>query len=274
MVAQTQHEDSAAMSAPSHPSTISALVDRWIFVFMANLFVLIILIGFIPDSLTKIAAVQSGARPPFPMVLHAHAVLMGSFLLLLVGQTWLIATNRTRLHARVGLSAFVLVPALVVVGFLLMLAMRDQFQEQLATAPPELRDVLEGRLPRRQNILLIQIRMGILFSVLAGIGLWARSRDTELHKRMMILATAAVLPPGIDRITWLPNSFPANFYSSELYMLLAVAPMIVWDLVRHRALHRAYWIWAACTLPVAAALHLLWGTPFWHGIAGQFLGSA
>lgn len=272
MVANIREEDGASISVNGHPVAFNEFIDRWIFVFMANLFVVIVLIGFIPDSLTKIAAVQSGARPPFPMVLHAHAVLMGSFLLLLVGQTWLIATNRTHLHTRVGLSAFVLVPALVVIGFLLILAMRDQFQDQLATAPPALRDVLEGRLPRRQNILLIQIRMGILFSVLAGIGLWARSRDTELHKRMMILATAAVLPPGIDRITWLPNSFPANFYSSEFYMLLAVAPMIVWDLVRRRALHRAYWIWAACTVPVAAALHLLWGTPFWHSIAGQFLG--
>jgi hypothetical protein len=43
-------------------------------------FIVITLTGFIPDSLQKIAAVQSGARPPFPVVLHMHAVLMGSFL--------------------------------------------------------------------------------------------------------------------------------------------------------------------------------------------------
>src|SRR6476646_7212904 len=94
-------------------------IDRWIFVFMAVWFIAIVLAGFIPDSLEKIAAVQSGARPPFPLVLHFHAVLMGSFLLLLLTQATLMATGRCELHKRVGIVAFALVPALVVVGSIL-----------------------------------------------------------------------------------------------------------------------------------------------------------
>ena len=64
-------------------------IDRWIFVFMAAWFIVITLAGFIPDSMMKIGMVQAGVRPPFPIVLHMHAVLMGSFLLLLFAQTWL-----------------------------------------------------------------------------------------------------------------------------------------------------------------------------------------
>jgi hypothetical protein len=45
-------------------------LDRWIFVFMAAWFIAIVLTGFIPDSLEKIAAVKAGERPPFPLVLH------------------------------------------------------------------------------------------------------------------------------------------------------------------------------------------------------------
>lgn len=59
-------------------------IDRWIFVFTAVWFIAIVLVGFIPDSLMKVAAVQAAQRPPFPTVLHVHAVLMGSFLLLLL----------------------------------------------------------------------------------------------------------------------------------------------------------------------------------------------
>src|SRR3954453_8975516 len=95
-------------------------IDRWIFVFMAAWFIAIVLTGFIPDSVAKIAAVRAGERPPFPLVLHMHAVLMGSFLLLLLTQTVLMATGRSSLHRRVGIAAFVVAPALVIVGFVLV----------------------------------------------------------------------------------------------------------------------------------------------------------
>lgn len=38
-------------------------LDRWIFVFMAAWFVVIILTAFVPDSLTEITAVEAGERP-------------------------------------------------------------------------------------------------------------------------------------------------------------------------------------------------------------------
>ena len=100
-------------------SPLARAIDRWIYVFTAASFVVIALTGFIPDSLTKIAAVQAAERPPFPLVLHMHAVLMGSFLLLLLAQTTLMATGRSDQHRRLGLAGMVIAPALVVVGFIL-----------------------------------------------------------------------------------------------------------------------------------------------------------
>src|SRR4051812_5282652 len=91
-------------------------IDRWIFVFMAAWFIVITLAGFIPDSIIKVGMVQAGARPPFPLVLHMHAVLMGSFLLMLLTQTALMATGRRELHMRVGILGMALAVALVAVG--------------------------------------------------------------------------------------------------------------------------------------------------------------
>ena len=247
-------------------------IDRWIYVFMAVWFITIVLAGFIPDSQMKVAAVQGGLRPPFPLVLHLHAVLMGSFLLLLLAQTTLVAVGRGELHRRLGLLAIIIAPALVIVGFILVLTMYHQVWEGAQNAPPGVREKLQAALPVVDNIMLLQIRIGILFPLFLAIGLKARGRDAGLHKRMMILATALALPAGIDRIPWLQHTMPASPLSPDLYMLLAISPMFVWDVIRNRGIHQAYWIWLAVSLPFAIAVHLLWDTDWWHATAAQIMG--
>jgi len=86
-------------------SPLARAIDRWIYVFTAASFIAIVLTGFIPDSIGKIAAVQAGDRPPFPLVLHMHAILMGSFLLVLLAQTTLAAIGRNDLHRRLGIAS-------------------------------------------------------------------------------------------------------------------------------------------------------------------------
>ena len=247
-------------------------VDRWIFVFMAVWFIAIVLAGFIPDSLMKIEMVKTGARPPFPLVLHMHAVLMGAFMLLLLGQAWLMATGRNALHMRLGLASLVVAPLLVIVGFVLVPTMYHQVWQGAQSAPPEMREQLQGVVRVVENIMLLQIRIGILFPLFLAIALLARSRDAGTHKRMMFLATAMALPAGIDRITWIPHTMPASPLSVDLYTLAAISPMLVWDVVRNRSVHRSYWIALALYLPFAVAVHALWGTEWWHQTARQLMG--
>jgi len=247
-------------------------IDRWIFVFMAAWFIVLVLTGFIPDSLMKIEMVRTGQRAPFPIVLHMHAALMGSFLLLLLAQTWLMATGRRALHMQLGLASLVLAPALVIVGFILAPTMHYQIWNALQSAPPEMQEKLRAGLAFSENIKLVQIRIGILFSLFLAIGLPARTRDAGLHKRMMILATAIALPAGIDRIQWLPSTLPGSPLSTMLGPILAVSPMFAWDVIRNRSIHRAYWIWLGFSLPVFVIEYVLWDTPWWHATARQMLG--
>jgi hypothetical protein len=247
-------------------------IDRWIFVAMAAWFIAIVLAGFIPDSIMKVGMVRAGERPPFPIVLHMHAVLMGSFLLLLLAQTWLMATGRREYHMQLGLLAFVLAPALIVVGFVLAPTMYYQIWNALQTAPPEAQENLKAGLAFSENIKLVQMRIGILFALFLAIGLPARKNDAGLHKRMMILATAIPLPAGIDRIPWLPSTLPGSPLSTMLGPILAVSPMFIWDVVRNRSVHRAYWIWLGLCLPVFAVEYLLWDTPWWHATARAMMG--
>ena len=247
-------------------------IDRWIFVLMASWFIAIVLAGFIPDSLMKINAVRAGQRPPFPLVLHVHGVLMGSFLLLLLAQAWQMATGRSAQHMRLGMVAMVLAPALVIVGFILAPTMYHILWDAVQASPPGEREEMLGGLAVRENILLLQLRVGILFSLFLTIALNARGRNAGMHKRMMFLATAMALPAGIDRITWLVHSMPASPLSPDFYTLLAIAPMFVWDLMRNRSVHPAYVIWLAVNIPFALAVHGLWDTPVWHQTAQILMG--
>lgn len=252
--------------------TFGNVIDRWIFVFMAAFFIAITLTGFIPDSLAKLAAIEAGQRPPFPVVLHFHSVLMGSFLLLLFAQTVLAATGRLHYHQRLGITAFLLAPAIVVAGFVLIPTMYHQVWYGLQAAPVEARAGLQELLRFVDNIMLVQIRVGILFPILLAIALLARKTDSGLHKRMMFLTIAPALPAAIDRMTWLPHTFPESPLSADLYMLLALSPLVIWDVLRNRKIHKAYWIFLAFMVPSSIVVNALWDSDWWHATAPKLVG--
>lgn len=250
----------------------TAFIDRWIYVFMAALFIAIVLLGFIPDSRMQIAAVQAGQRPPFPLVMHLHAVLMGSYLLLLLTQTTLVATGQVARHRVLGMAGAVLAAALVVVGFVLIPTIYHQVHDGAQAAPPPVKAQLTGLVGILEDIMLLQIRIGIMFAILVSLGVMARTSDPGFHKRMMILSIAGALPAAFDRMTWIPTTLPGNPLSSDLYVLLALSPMFLWDVLRNRGVHRAYWVWLAVAAPLTIAVHTLWDTPFWHAAAKRLMG--
>lgn len=247
-------------------------VDRWIFVFMGAWFIVIVLVGFIPSSVIKVSAVQAGEAPPFPFVLHVHALLMGAFLLLVLAQAYLMATGRDGYHMSLGMLAMVLAPALIIVGFILAPTIYHQALNALQDAPPEAQDRLRAVVHRKENVLLQQSRAGILFAIFLAIGLRARRSNVGLHKRMMILATAMPISAAFNRMTWLPTTMPAGPTSLDVFVVLAIAPMVAWDLIRNRRVHEAYWIWLAVAVPISIAVHALWDTPWWHQAARRIMG--
>jgi hypothetical protein len=216
--------------------------------------------------------VRAGERPPFPLVLHFHAVLMGSFLLLLFAQTTLMATGRRAYHMQIGIFGMVLAAALVVVGFILVPTNYHLLWDAAHSGAPGAAEKFGPVVSIWENIMLLQIRIGILFALFLAIGFKARGGHVGLHKRMMILATAMALPAGIDRIPWLPHTMPGSPLSVDLYTLAAVSPMLVWDVVRNKRVHEAYWIVLAFYVPFAVFVHVAWDKPWWHAAVRQIMG--
>ena len=247
-------------------------IDRWIFVAMAVWFIAIVLSGFIPDSIIKIGMVRAGAHPPFPPILHVHAALMGSFLLLLLAQSVMMATGRSALHKQVGIAAFVLVPALIVVGIILAPTIYHTVWDGAHHGPPQVQAALTPVISQLENILLLQLHAGILFGLFITMALWARTANSGFHKRMIFLATAVPLAASIDRMWWLPNTFPTSPMGTDGYILLALSPLFMWDVIRNRRVHEAYLVWAAIYLPASLLMYRLWDTPWWHATARHIMG--
>lgn len=248
------------------------VIDRWIYVFTAASFIAIVLAGFVPDSIARIAGIRAGALPPFPLALHFHAVLMGSFLLLLLGQTVLMAIDKRDWHMQLGIAAVVLIPALVVATLIAVPTIYHSYWNAAQTAPAAVRQQIQGFLPILDDILLLQLRVAVIFPVLMWVALRSRTRDPGLHKRLIFLATAPLLAAAFDRMHWLPTTMPSAAVGSDLYTLLAVSPLFVWDLARNRGLHRAYLCFAILYIPLTAVVYSVWNTPWWHATARHIMG--
>jgi len=110
----------------------------------------------------------------------------------------------------------------------------------------------------------------LVFGGLVGTALWNRRRSAT-HKRLMVLASLAILPPGIAR---LPVDFIREGGLPVIFglTLLAVVACIVIDTVRNRRLHPAFgWggalVVASVPLRVAVA-----GTEGWNRFASWLVG--
>lgn len=258
---------------PRASGGVVEFIDRWIRVFTVALIIATVLAGFVPDSIMKVGLVEAGKRPPFPPVLHVHAALMGTWLLLLLTQTTLMATGRRTLHMQLGVAAVVLAPAIVVTGLVLVPTMYHAnwaaaHAANLSLAP----NAVPPNMTFATNIALNQLRAGVLFPIVVAIGLLARRRDSGLHKRMMVLATVLPLGAAISRINWLPTSVPHSGLTIDLLPVLVIVPMFAWDLFRLHRVHRAYLIWFALLLPCVAIDYLLWNSPWWFATWPHWLG--
>lgn len=258
----TRHD--AGLGRDQRRNPIARTIDRWIYVFMAAWFIVITTVGFVPDDLRRQAAAQTGKGAPFTALMPFHAALMIAWLFLLLAQTTLMATGRKEFHQWLGRIAFVLVPAIVI-----MLAVDIPFAYRSAwhfaqSAPPAVRPKLMAHLTHDGSLLATQIREMLLFPLFIFIGLRARRTDPDLHKRMMILATAVPVLAAIARMmTWLPNGFP---FAGETWLVAALMPMFVWDLFRHKRVPKAYLIWIAIYAPASVVVWVLRSSAWWDAL--------
>ena len=88
----------------------------------------------------------------------------------------------------------------------------------------------------------------------------------------MLIAPTMALGAAFARMTWLPTTMPHSPLSIQAYQLLALAPLLVWDVLRNRRIHRAYLVLAAFYVPASLLVDMAWNTPWWHETAHRIMG--
>jgi hypothetical protein len=241
-------------------ATRSPAVSRWnaerlFYSGMALAMLATIFIGFAPSYYLR--GVVEPYAPVLPMTTlsHLHGILFSAWTALFVVQTWLVGAGRRDIHRVLGLTAFALLPAMIMVALLAALhgAVRH-------AGPPMIPPL---------NFLAVPLFDIPVFAALIGLALWNR-RDAQTHKRLMLLAMVGMLAPAFGRlpiVTTLPPPL-VIFGLPDLFLL----PLVGWDLATRGRLHAAT-IWGGALLVGSQLLRsAIMMTPAWVAAAGWMVG--
>lgn len=235
---------------------------RWFYPAMAMAASAVVFAGFAPSyylkPFTSLTHYPSGAviSPTLPLFVHMHAVVLTSWLLLLLAQTTLVAAGRTALHRRLGMAGVALVPAILVLG--------------VATAIRGGRDGWNPGGPFADGLEFMIVGIGdlVLFCGFVTAGLYYRRRR-EIHRRLMILGTlGGLMWPAITRMPYVAPHTPLMF--ALLIGLLAAMP--IRDYITVRRIHPVT-LWG--TLAILAsfpARQVIGKTAAWHHVAAWLIG--
>jgi hypothetical protein len=196
------------------------------------------------------------ATPPLSALIHVHAALMTAWIALLLALVQRVAARRTDLHRRLGVAGVVLACAILVVG--------------VATAAESARRgiTVPGMTPA--IFLVLPLATVAVFAVLVAAAI-AWRRRSDIHKRLMLLATLSILTPAIARIPWqaFRDVGPPLFIGLTDLCILA---FVAFDTARNRRLHPAFG-WGTAFVLVSQPLRIaLAHTAAWERFAAWIIG--
>lgn len=212
----------------------------------------IVLAGFFP---TYISPVVNGTFVAKPFV-HLHGSLFFLWILFSIIQPLLVRTGHTALHRKTGVALGFFAIAIVVMGV------------SMAIISAKV-DINGGDALRPRSFLLIPLTDMVLFTLFAGLGI-LRNRRPQDHKRLMLLATVAILPAPFARL--LGALGLENMILAVLIMNSVLFAGILNDFLQGRRLHRVYLFGGAALLITHFSRIFLSQTDTWRAIADWILG--
>ena len=249
MISQVVVASAPHSIAAPRPNT--ARLDRWFFGGMAAAAALIVFAGFAPSYYLK----GVYGTPPLSPLRHLHGAVFTLWMVLFAVQTSLIAARRTTVHRRLGMAGMVLAATMVVVGTAVAIAAAKSPRAVAPGFPPPL------------VFLVIPLSDLAVFLGLVTVGVHQR-RKPDFHKRLMLLATIAILPAALGRLVF-PGGvldflgLPAGPLTLTGLTTIFVGACVVYDRVARGRVHSAT-LWAGGVLLAARLLRLVvGGTAAW-----------
>jgi hypothetical protein len=226
----------ASQTDPSHDLQAAgragedAPLSRYFFVGMALFMTTVVVLGFWP---TYFGPLLVGAGFDGHWILHVHAVIFVGWMAVLLAQATLAAQSQMATHMRLGRYGIALGGLVLLMGLVLTLRVYQQ-------------GVAEGQWTWIGAVTTFwQPSVDLVaFAVLLGLGYAYRSQP-EIHKRMMLFATVALLEAAVNaRMAYLLGP-----WSKEIMFAILVGLIWAYDLWTERRVRLATLIGTAIVLP-------------------------
>ena len=235
-------------SAAARAVNTSRRRERLFYTGMAAAFAITVFAGFARTYYLR----PYFGTPSLTPLLHLHGLVFTSWLALLLTQTVLVAANRTAIHRRLGVAGAALAVLMVLVGTATAVIRAKQGAAPAGATSP---------------LAFLAIPLGdmLVFASLVGAGFYFRRR-VDAHKRLMLLATIAILPAATARLpfAFIQQVGPLAFFGlADLFVVVC----LVYDLVARGRPHRAT-VWGGLLIIASHPLRLVVGnTHAWLAFA-------
>jgi hypothetical protein len=198
-------------------------------------------------------------RPLFPAVhapkvifFYLHGAVFTLWLALLFTQVTLVGSGNIALHRRLGVTGFILVPLMIVLGAVggAIAAHRPGGFIDIPVPPLE--------------FLVVPYADLVVFGGFALSALALRAHP-QAHKRLMLLAVIAIAEAGIARWPFEPyvSTPPLAMWTTAALVI----PMIAWDVYSRRAIHPATAIGALVLVAEGPVRDAISHTGWWLAFA-------
>ena len=240
-----------AVTLPStHAHRPSRAADRLFFSAMPFVMMAMVLYGF---ARTYFLAGMVAAPLPNKLI-HIHGAVFTSWMILLIGQTALVSTKNVKLHMKLGLFSFGLAAAMLVLGSLAAVNAMRRGSGPLGLDP--------------QTFFVIPVSGMLLFGVLVLFAYRLR-RNVEAHKRLILLATMALMDAAIGRFPIrVLQQYPPT---QDLVMLALPLVLVLFDLFNLHRVSKYTLRGALFVIAVHAVRVPLGHTAAWHAMTRHLL---
>jgi len=219
--------------------------DRLFFTGMALASVLTLVVGFAPTYF-----VRSSTLPPLSPLYHLHGAVFTSWIVLFFVQTVLVARRRTDIHRRLGVAGAVLAFVVFITG--------------VTVSVETLRRGGGTHIAEPHAFLAIPLGDMITFALLVAAAVVLR-RQTDAHKRLMLLATISVLTAAVARgLAQVNAGGPMGLFLGTDIFVLA---LILYDFASRGQVHTSS-VWGGLLIVVLKPLLFATsGTSAWLAFA-------
>lgn len=220
--------------------------DHRFFTGMALVIALTAFVGFAPSYYLR----SFSASAPLTPLVHLHGALATSWILLFLGQASLVRAGRTDLHRRTGVAGVAIATLFVVVGYFTAITAARNGVTPPGGPPP-------------LGFLAVPLGTLLSFAVLAAVGISQR-RDRDTHKRLMLLATIAMVTPAFARFRWFGPGGPTVAIGGTCLLVIVC---LLYDRSTRGRVHPAF-LWGGVLLMLSLpARFALTQTDAWLAVA-------